>query len=508
MQEKKRLSINIIAQFVSFLVQFAISFLMTPFIVKKLGAEAYGFIGLSNNFISYAQILTVALNSMAGRFIAVEYHKGNLVGAQKYYASVFYANIIVSTFIGIIAIICSFYLEYFVNIPVQLIFDVKVLFILLIGNFLISLIFSVYNVATFIKNRLDYVAVRSIVANVIRACVLVIAFSFFVPMLWYVGLASVICTLYISFVNIQYKRQLTPDLVIRPKLYDFEFVRKIVNSGVWNTVSRLSNILEQGFDLLFANLFIGTYAMGQLAITKQIPVIILTLIGSIGAAFAPSLTKSFAQGSKSDMQREVMISVKLMGLISVLPLCFVFSFIDRFYDLWLPGQNSSELYLLTVIGVLYFPILLSLEGVQNLWPVLNKVKTYSLASIVLSSCTFITLFTGIHFIPKVYSIYYLAGVSTFYNFILVLFFIPLYAAKCLGVSKTFFYPSIVRVVITVVIVLSAIFFIKPYLGINSWPQLIFAGMFEVIICLMIGFMVILNRDDRRNIISIVKRNKS
>ena len=178
MQEKKRLSINIIAQFVSFLVQFAISFLMTPFIVKKLGAEAYGFIGLSNNFISYAQILTVALNSMAGRFIAVEYHKGNLVGAQKYYASVFYANIIVSTFIGIIAIICSFYLEYFVNIPVQLIFDVKVLFILLIGNFLISLIFSVYNVATFIKNRLDYVAVRSIVANVIRACVLVVAFSF------------------------------------------------------------------------------------------------------------------------------------------------------------------------------------------------------------------------------------------------------------------------------------------------------------------------------------------
>ena len=302
---------------------------MTPFIVKKLGAEAYGFIGLSNNFISYAQILTVALNSMAGRFIAVEYHKGNLVGAQKYYASVFYANIIVSTFIGIIAIICSFYLEYFVNIPVQLIFDVKVLFILLIGNFLISLIFSVYNVATFIKNRLDYVAVRSIVANVIRACVLVVAFSFFVPMLWYVGLASVICTLYISFVNIQYKRQLTPDLVIRPKLYDFEFVRKIVNSGVWNTVSRLSNILEQGFDLLFANLFIGAYAMGQLAITKQIPVIILTLIGSIGAAFAPSLTKSFAQGSKSDMQREVMISVKLMGLISVLPLCFVFGFIDR-----------------------------------------------------------------------------------------------------------------------------------------------------------------------------------
>lgn len=505
MQEKKRLSINIIAQFVSFSVQFGINFFLTPFIVKKLGPEAYGFIGLSNNFISYAQILTVALNSMAGRFIAIEYHKGHIEESKRYFSSVFYANAIVALVICSISIVCSLYLEYLIHIPSELVFDVKILFLLLVCNFLISIIFSVYNVATFIKNRLDYVAIRSIVANLIRAFILVMTFTFLSPMLWYVGLASIICTLYISLINIQYKRQLVPELIISRKLNDFKYIRVVVNSGIWNTISRLANILEQGFDLLFANLFISAYAMGQLAITKQIPVIILTMVGAIGAAFAPSLTKSFADMELNDIKHELILSVKLMGFFSIIPLCFVFGFFDCFYKLWLPAQDSLKLYNLTVIGILYFPILLSLEGVQNLWPILNKVKTYSLVSISLSLFTFVTLFTGIHFVPKEFSIYYLAGVSTFYNFILALFFIPLYAAKCLGVSKSFFYPCIIKVAFTIIIVLSIVFSLKPYVDVNNWIRLFGAGMVEGFLCILVGALIILDSKDRNRFISLIKR---
>lgn len=504
MQDKKRLSINIIAQIVSFAVQFGLNFFLTPFVVSKLGTEAYGFIGLSNTLISYAQVLTVALNSMAGRFIAIEFHKGNTKGANRFFTSVFYANVVMSVLLGMLSIGCVLYLEYLIHIPSNLVVDVKLLFSLLVCNFLISIIFSVYNVATFIKNRLDYVAVRSIVSNIIRACLLLFLFSLFAPMLWYIGLGSVVCTIYISLVNIRYKRLLTPELGINYTSFNVKDIKTVTKAGVWNSISRLSNIIEQGFDLLLANLFISAFAMGQLAITKQIPVIVLTFMHLIGSAFAPSLTQSYARESVNDMKKELVLSVKLMGFFAIIPLCFIFGFMDVFYELWLPGQNYKELYILTTISCSFFPILLSLEGVQNLWPILNRVKGYSMASIIMSCCTFILLLSGLFFIPDCYRIYYLVSVSAFNNILFTLLFIPIYASKCLNVNKTFFYPTIAKVLLAVFIVVIISLCIKMNIYIHSWGMLILCGFIQTLLCVVIGVFFIWNKGERFSLITLIR----
>ena len=80
----KKMTINIAASMIAFVVQFLISFILSPYIVSKLGEEAYGFVNLSNNFVSYASLLAVAINAMASRFISVEYNKGNIKKAKKY----------------------------------------------------------------------------------------------------------------------------------------------------------------------------------------------------------------------------------------------------------------------------------------------------------------------------------------------------------------------------------------------------------------------------------------
>ena len=80
--DNKQLAVNIVSNIAIYVLQFVISFLLTPFIVKSLGVEAFGFVGLSNNIISYTTLITVALNAMASRFISVEYHKGNIEKAN------------------------------------------------------------------------------------------------------------------------------------------------------------------------------------------------------------------------------------------------------------------------------------------------------------------------------------------------------------------------------------------------------------------------------------------
>lgn len=496
MKGKKRLTINIVAQMISFAVTIGVNFILTPFIVERLGTEAYGFIGLANNFVSYVQILTIALNSMAGRFIAIEYLQGNMMEAKRYYTSVFYANIFLAFIVGLITIIGTLFLEKIVNIPANLICDVKLLFTLMMGNFMISLVFSVYGVATFIKKRLDYKAILSVLGNVLKAMLLTVFFTFLSPKLWYVGCTTVICTTLIGFFEYFYKTRLTPQLRTSTALYSNKFVFTIIKSGVWFSVSRLSNIIEQGFDLLLANLFIGATTMGHLSITKQIPVLVLSLISTISSAFAPSLTESYAQNDKQSIKSEILASMKIIGFFSLIPLCFIFSFADCFYGLWLPSENANYLYILTIIGVGYFPILLSFEGVQNLWPVFNKVKTYSLASIIMSSLTFLTVLSGISFITDEYRVYYLVSVSTFFNFLFVLFFIPLFAARCLEVKKSFFYKIIINMVVAFSLVLIILLLIKSIVIISSWYSLISMLLLDIVLCIVIGSAFILEKKER------------
>lgn len=89
LQGKTAFAINLISQVSVIVAQMVISLFLTPIVLEKMGAEAYGFVGLVNNFVSYVAVITTALNSLAGRYITIAHHSGDQEGAESYYSSVF-----------------------------------------------------------------------------------------------------------------------------------------------------------------------------------------------------------------------------------------------------------------------------------------------------------------------------------------------------------------------------------------------------------------------------------
>ena len=85
--------LNMIANTTSFVLSLVISFFLTPYITERVGVEAYGLIGLANSFIGYLQVFTIALNSMASRFIIIEIHRNKMDKANIYFSSVLYSSI-------------------------------------------------------------------------------------------------------------------------------------------------------------------------------------------------------------------------------------------------------------------------------------------------------------------------------------------------------------------------------------------------------------------------------
>lgn len=499
-KENKRLSINVIAQIITFSVQMAISFFLTPFIIKKLGADAYGYIGLTDSFVMYAQIIIIALNSMAGRFVTIAYHQNKMEEANKLFSSVFYANIFLTIVILLISLCCVAWMEYLINIPNSLVIDVKALFSIMFLNFMVSVSFSTYQIATFIKNRLELNAVRSIVANVARVSILLICFGFFVPHLWYIGLAAVTSSLYVAYTNIQYTKKLTPELKVKIGYFDFAKIKTLTSAGIWNAVTKLGNLIGQGLDLLFANLLISSMAMGYLAITKKIPVIILGLVVSICAAFAPSLTELYAKNKIKEFKNELLFSIKFAGFIAIIPSCFIFSLGDKFYDLWIPNQDTQMLYLLTIIGTICNPIAMSLEGVQNVFTITNKVKIYSYFALGFNLAMFLSLVIGLKIVPFEYRIFYLAFVHSFWAFFRVAVFLPIYGAFCIGEKRFFFYPNMMKVIVSLVVSVILMLIIKHFFIMDSWMSLFTGCIIVCVVCSLCGGMIVFSKEERLKII--------
>ena len=157
--DNKRLAINIIANIIAFAVNFVISFFLTPYIVETVGKEAYGFVSLN-----YASLITVALNSMASRFITIEIQKKDYDSASKYFSSILIANILICLVVAIPLALIVIFLQNIVNVPQDSLIDIKILWTLLFTNFAIDLISNVFAISTFARNRIDLYAKKSIVA--------------------------------------------------------------------------------------------------------------------------------------------------------------------------------------------------------------------------------------------------------------------------------------------------------------------------------------------------------
>lgn len=494
--ENKQLSINLIASIATYFVQYAISLVLTPYIVKELGVAAYGFVGLSTQIIGYSSLITIALNSMAGRFISIEYYKGNIEKANMYFSSVFYGNLIIGAVLFVISCFMVIFLDLIINIPPDLVVDVKMLFAFLAINAILGILANVYSVSTFIKNRLDYANIRNIIGNIIRAVVLVVCFSLFAPKVWYFGFTGIICTIYIFVTNYKFAKRLTPDLQICKKKYDLHCVKELIVSGSWNVLTKLSAILEYGLNLLIANLFIGPVLAGTLALSMTIPTMIHSVCGMMASNFAPTWTHLYTNNDRNKMLNEILKSIRIMGFMSSIPLAVFLVLGDTFFSLWVPQENATELYWLAAIGSLVMLFAMPLETIWNVFTITNQVKKSSINLFEYSILTIVIVLLGMYIVEdNVVRLFIIASTRSVVSSIRTLTFLPIQGAKCLGYSLTTFYPPVFRNLFCVILIFLISLTFKTIIS-STWSGLILGCLCTCIIGIIVNVLFTLTKVDR------------
>ena len=506
----KRLMINMVSNIVSFIVSMGINFLLTPYIVGTIGKEAYGFVGLANNFVSYAELITLALNAVASRFITVKIHENKIDEANKYFTSVTIANIITSVVLFIPAIIIVVYMDNIVQVPKEILTDIQLLWALVFINFLIGIVMSTYNVVTFATNRLDLSAVRTIQSNLLRVVILIVLFSIFKPNVWYLGITSIICTIFIFITNVKYRKKLLPQLKVNFKYFNFQIIKELLSSGIWSVVTKLGQILSDGLDLLISNVLINASSMGTLAIAKTVPNAIMSLLITVSSIFQPQITIYYARNDLKNLIEEVKKSMKISGMFTSISMTGLIVLGYAFYSLWVPNENIDRIQALSTITAIGIMIQGSINPLYGLFTTVNKLKINSyviLAQGIVNITIVLLLLTTTNL-----GIFAVAGISSLTSIIRDLIYVPIYASKCLNVSKLTFYPIIIKYIFSTLVVLMCNLIVCSFIDKSSWLGFILSGIICIIISFILIYITLLDKDEKifikNKVKMIIKKQKN
>lgn len=496
-------AINVIASIVNMIVGALISFFLTPYIVKNIGVEANGFVSLANNFIGYAIVASIALNSMSGRFIMMEMYNNNSNNVLTLYSSLFWANFLLAILYVLVGSAVVYFLDYLIIIPDGLVLDVKILFSLLFLSTIILTISSAWSITPYIKNKLYLDSINSLLQTVLRAIFIFLLFAFLPPTVSIVGIGALASVIIGARVKYLYKSVLLPWCVARLKYFSWKSIRLLLSSGVWNSISSLGNILTSGLDLLVANIFVGPKAMGLLAIAKVLPEFISTLNYSIANVFTPSLIIDYAHSQKSQIVKTINQSSKLITVICTIPLSFLFIFGFDFYRLWQPTEDSRTLFILSSITIFGRVFFTGMQPLFNVFTVVNKVKENSLVTIFNGCVIIIVTLFCVKFTSL--GIYAVAGVSVFFCFVKNILFVVPFSAKYLGLNKNAFWSTIWPSVYSTIILCTVGLVLRLLVGIYNWFSLLSVALIFTAIGLCLTVSIVLNREERRLFVSFFQK---
>jgi O-antigen/teichoic acid export membrane protein len=497
----KTIAISGIATIISYLI----NFFLTPYITDTVGIEAYGFVSIAKTATSYAQIFTIALTTFVVRYITLSYHQGKTEKANAYYSSSLVAALVIAGVIYFIAAIAVFNLEHLLVIPNALIISVKALFLLIFLNFVLTVLITPLQAGAYIKNHLDYTGILRIISYLIEVIALVALFKIIQPEVWVVGFGTAISALFLFLGNIILKSKLVPELKFEKKLVSLAKVKEMMSNGIWQSINSLGNVLNSGLDLLISNLMLTGVETGQIAVAKTIETMFSSLYQMVSQPFQPRMLKAYSTGNMDVFVKELQIAMKVCGYFSNVAFAGFVTLGWKYFQLWLPSQNTDTLYNLAIItiftsitaGCVYPLFYVNTLTLKKKIPCLVTVASGILNTIFM----FILLkYTNL----GSYAIVLTTAVLMTAIYVV---FTPIYAARCLQISVKRIYVVYIWHFISAFLMIVFFEIIAKIANVNSWIQLILCALFMSGVGLIIHAMVMTSMNEKRSILRKIFRGK-
>jgi len=461
---------NIVSNVAFVVADVLINLWYTPFLLRKLGSELFGFIPLTNSVTNYFSIVTYSMNIPIGRHVTMELEKGDVHKANQIFNTNLVATLILISLAVPIGVVLVAFAPVLFTIPTGREREVQFLFVAVITSFLIGTYRINFKIATFAKNRFDLRNVVLLSTRIAQILVIISLFSIDQPRLLHVSLGAFLAALLNLLGDYYLWHKLLPELNIRWHDFQKQDFHILFNTGIWTFLYQAGFILFLNVDLVVANRTLDLHLVGMYAALLTIPKTLRMLSIAIGGTWGPTVIAKHGRSDHKGVDVTLRRALKLTGFSLALPIGLLCGLSRPFLDLWLGPDFQAMSLPLTLMLIPLSTNLLS--GVFfDIYVAFNKLKTPSMVAISLGLTN---LLLAIILAPR----YGIIGIITAGILTLTLnssVFAPIYAAKIMNLSCWYYLQRLAGILFAVGCVTMASYLISDAIHLTSYLHLLLAG---------------------------------
>lgn len=426
--DNKRIAKNTLFMYVRMLVLLVIYLYISRIVINALGVEDYGIYNVVGGVIVLFSFINGAMITGTQRHLSYELGKPG-GDVAKIFSACLYVHICIALLIFLLAeTVGLWFLNAKMQFPPNRLFAVNVVYQMSVANAMIEIVRVPYNAVVIAWEKMTYYAYIGIVEGVLKLLIAYVTITITCDKLIAYSILHMIVTFIIFTILVIYCHVFLNRLRLK-KVHDRQLYKYLLSFSGWTLFGSAASVGEtQGLNM-FINIFFGVAINAAVGIANQIRSALQQFVTGFQTALNPQLVKMAA---KADRGRQL----------------------DLIYK-----SSKYSLYILLVIAI---PIMINLDFLLKIW--LRQVPPYTaritnqIIVVSLFECLSSPLYTTIFAIGNIRK--YQICVALLRTFSIVMG----YVICRYGTEPYYIY--IVPVIISVILLLYRIWFVKGKIGLK------------------------------------------
>lgn len=502
---KSQIVKNLVSNYGVNFVSMLLGFLLIPFMIMKIGTDAFGLIVLAESTINFFEILTVSVRMALSRHVSYTLAQEKFDEFIEFLSTGRYILFASSVLVLISGLFLSFNFSHIFRVPPQYALQSHLLFLFIIVAFTMSVPNIVYWAILYAKERFDLINFSLSAGMIFRALAIFAAFTFlpkkYINIVTY-GIIYLIMVVMQNYLVYRWHKQVMPGIKMTMAHFRRNKVVEILSFSGHTSLSRLSNLLYDSTANVIINIFWGPSYNALYSISLKLPQIMKRLFMDSTWTLTPTFTNLVAKNDKEKMDLLFFMYTKIVALVTM-PLCFVLIFFaEPIITLWVGKEFALAAKLLPLhIAPLVLIIPFSVCGcLNNAYAKVKVPSLFGFAVAVLNLALGILL--GFTFDMKLYGIAIASSVSLL---VFATIFTPYYSCKIAKVSLwDYWLKGLIKPLIWTSFVSAVSFFLYKVAPDRSIVYLVLGAAAMTAVYYTGGFAFILNEIERKQVYDVIR----
>lgn len=340
MASTKRFAFNVMMNWAAMAVGMAIPFFLTPFVVRSLGATAYGIWILAVSTVSYLGILDLGLRSAIIRFVSKAEAQGNPQEARSSISAALWFRILISSCVVVLSLILALAFPHLFKIPAGMERAAQITVLLCALGVAITLVSGVFGAVLAAISRFDVLSSVSMGQALARACGVILILRSgrgLISLAWWEFTVILLSGLVTSGVALK----IFPTARVRVARPDTKTLKNIWNYSLTTFIMIVSTQVIVNTDNLVVGAMLSVAVVSFYSIGSSLMTYSGQVVSALSTTFTPLASSLEASGRTEDLQRLLLRGTQAtLGL--ALPISLTLLLRGKtFIGLWMGPQYSE-----------------------------------------------------------------------------------------------------------------------------------------------------------------------